>query len=599
MFLRMILFLCFTHFNHNNLIRMANFDGLISTIIHALVEKIGLSSTTRTLLFPHIPKIVNTLSLTLENNNINELICEYYIFLIIGILICILYYYKNTLVDYINILINYWTNKKPNKDKVKEDSSMPFTASLTIESIIEVVTVIKYLMDNANNSNVLKIDTVKNIEFISTETTNSKLMNVKKNYGVMTDPFSDDFIESQFMCGTIEIPTHIVCEYYLDRKEFNTDSVKLLINTTYNYTSINEKKYEDENGNEYENQNNEETSKIEMIKMIISVTYSNSDFNFIQFVNYFKTMIKEHNKKKIQKRKLMNRTEIITKYDPNDVGTILLYDGPIISDKKRIEIYLGSFIHQTSEELISMVNNFLNDCKQQDFEWSSSINPHLALLVYGGPGSGKSTLADRLALALKRDVIIYPISKYSTIISIKQFMRNYRIRSSIVLIDEFDQFIIDVREDNKRYEDFLEEIKNSDDREKKTNEYIRKYNFTPEELLPLFDSSYRGSGTIIIATTNNPDIIKDIGRDKTKGAMLRAGRLKLFRMGYFDRSTAEKLLKLQYGNNHGIILNNKWFDENNEIIVQNSNFIEILKTIPKEKFAEKIDNDIKEFKSID
>jgi energy-coupling factor transporter ATP-binding protein EcfA2 len=578
---------------------MANFDGLISTIIHALVEKIGLSSTTRTLLFPHIPKIVNTLSLTLENNNINELICEYYIFLIIGILICILYYYKNTLVDYINILINYWTNKKPNKDKVKEDSSMPFTASLTIESIIEVVTVIKYLMDNANNSNVLKIDTVKNIEFISTETTNSKLMNVKKNYGVMTDPFSDDFIESQFMCGTIEIPTHIVCEYYLDRKEFNTDSVKLLINTTYNYTSINEKKYEDENGNEYENQNNEETSKIEMIKMIISVTYSNSDFNFIQFVNYFKTMIKEHNKKKIQKRKLMNRTEIITKYDPNDVGTILLYDGPIISDKKRIEIYLGSFIHQTSEELISMVNNFLNDCKQQDFEWSSSINPHLALLVYGGPGSGKSTLADRLALALKRDVIIYPISKYSTIISIKQFMRNYRIRSSIVLIDEFDQFIIDVREDNKRYEDFLEEIKNSDDREKKTNEYIRKYNFTPEELLPLFDSSYRGSGTIIIATTNNPDIIKDIGRDKTKGAMLRAGRLKLFRMGYFDRSTAEKLLKLQYGNNHGIILNNKWFDENNEIIVQNSNFIEILKTIPKEKFAEKIDNDIKEFKSID
>ena len=80
--------------------------------------------------------------------------------------------------------------------------------------------------------------------------------------------------------------------------------------------------------------------------------------------------------------------------------------------------------------------------------------------------------------------------------------------------------------------------------------------------------------------------------------MLRAGRLKLYRMGYFDRPTVEKLLTLQYGNDHRISIKDEWFDEKNEIIVQNSNFIEILKTVSKEKFVEKIDNDINEFNSI-
>ena len=119
---------------------------------------------------------------------------------------------------------------------------------------------------------------------------------------------------------------------------------------------------------------------------------------------------------------------------------------------------------------------------------------------------------------------------------------------------------------------------------------VRKYNYDPEDLLPLFDDTCKVPGSITIATTNNPDVIMNIGTGKSKGAMIRSGRLKLFRLGYFDRDSVEQLFNIKWKNR--MTIKDDWFGDNGEIKIQNSNFMDILRESTEENLYDNINKEI-------
>jgi hypothetical protein len=126
----------------------------------------------------------------------------------------------------------------------------------------------------------------------------------------------------------------------------------------------------------------------------------------------------------------------------------------------------------------------------------------------------------------------------------------------------------------------------------------RKFNYGVEDMLPLFDGTYQAYGAITIATTNNPEVLLEIGSGKTKGALTRAGRLKPYRIGYFDSNTVNQLITIKFGVGHGIQIPDEWYDENNEIKIQSSNFIEILKFATQENLVELLKSDMKIYENI-
>lgn len=601
---------------------MADIESLLSTLFHMGVEKIGLTSSTRTLLLPHVPKIIKVVTNGFENNDLVRVVKDNIITTILMIMMTFLLYTKreklnkwfDNALEYISARL--FVNKK--KEKEKYGTS---TTSIKVSNPIDVISTIKFIKDNINSNEYFEWISMGEVELITHVNYDEVSRDREKYCGIAVTDVS--YLNQNFMKESIVLPKELTIRLKLPEDIFKISSVGVIITAKIEKAKVSQIKTDDKH-NKVEIIEPDDKNIFKKINMLVTLKYPNEhNINTMGVYTYFNQIIKNY-MEKISLEEMKNRQSLTISKFVDSKTSITLYSGPIISKKDSFKRYLGNYIHQQSDTLAKMIDSFTLDCKKEHFDCFTPIVPHLSLLIYGPPGSGKSTLADRIALSLQRNVKMFNIKKYFTLSKLKSFIRSYRTSSYVILIDEMDKFIEILREDMKLKEELAKDNKlkevepidngvddpdcnddESDDSNKtktavKQNKYVvqPKYDYDIDDLLTIFDESMMASGAVTVATTNNPEIIRNIGKGGTRGAMVRAGRLQLFKLDYFDRGTIEKLIGLRFGDEHNISVPDSWFNETGNAKIQNSNFINILKSAEKDNLVELVSQDIKNYEEL-
>jgi hypothetical protein len=570
---------------------MAGLDDLFSTLVFMGAEKLHLASTTRTLLMPHIPKVTKFLNESIQNDKLT-LFLKNNVFVIIFTVIVIGLVYKcqKHIGKLIDNLISKFTKQK---SKVDENIDGYSKNMIVVQKSSTIIGIIKFILNNESTEEYFKCKHVGDIHvttYVNSDTKN-------RDAYEMHDVCSMNYLSDNFVRDTVDLPSDVVIDFKLPEDKFPISNVEITINTRLEPAKpIQPEPPKEENDANQPNQpskysNVNHSTMLNRLKMEMTFKFKkSSNVNALAIYSYFirtiDTDIKNRHQESIKNQKKL----IIKKYtSANGRSFILIYEGDAISIEQTMEMYLGNYVHQRSSELMKMVKIFREDCKKTTVDCFTNIIPHLSLLVHGPPGSGKSTLADKMAMALQRNIIILNMKDYFEFSDLVQFMKAYRSEKYIVLIDEIDKFIITLLKDMEKDTEIV------DDENKRRS---RVYSYDVDDLLPLFDDSYMAAGAITIATTNNPHVINNIGKGGTRGAMVRAGRLKSFKMDYFTREIVESLLIRKYGKNHTVKLNDKWFDKEGHCVVQNSNMISILKTTDEKDLVKTINDDIESYKKL-
>lgn len=274
-----------------------------------------------------------------------------------------------------------------------------------------------------------------------------------------------------------------------------------------------------------------------------------SDINYIEFIQ------------KHRQEKTLTITLYGIKYFPSTTEDYpyrtsysTLYEGKPMSDKERYNKYLASYFSPVKNEIWKRI-------EQIHYNPESILNlgqiPNFNILAYGPPGSGKSTFAYRIAMALNRHLISIDLSTlcdlplytiYSLIISPTRCGLTYSSNQCVIILEEFDRAIFTLNQRQKKRdllicppwmmkEEFMqdkEEKKKGKD--KKEDEEGRTKNFDLGDLLELLQGPIPNSGSIIIATTNHYEKIKEI-----LPALFRPGRLTPIKFDYLDYTTLQEL----------------------------------------------------------
>ena len=601
---------------------MADMESLLSTLFHMGVEKVGLTSATRTLLLPHVPKIIRFVTDGFQNNDLITMAQNNVITTILLFLTIFIFYSKRHKINIWTDKVFDYINSKLFVAKKLEKAGISST-TINVANPIDVISTIKFVKDNINSNEYFEWLSMGEVELI----THVNYDEVSRNsYSRLT--VSDmGFLKDNFMKESIILPKQLTIRLKIPEDTFKISTVDIIITAEIEKPKPLPIVGGDKNAAPPLQPIENDNDILKKIRMSVTLKYpSKNNINTMGIYTHFNKVIHEYMEKKYYQQQKNKRSLTITKYVDADTS-ISLYNGSIITKKESLNRYLGNYIHQQSDTLTKMINSFIEDCKKKQFDCFTPIIPHLSLLIYGPPGSGKSTLADRIALALQRNVKMFNIKKYYTLSKVKSFIRHYRTSSYVILIDEMDKFIEILMEDMKLREELAKENKlkevepdketsnedpdvyeddednnndNSKEKKKEKEKYVTqpKYNYNIDDLLTIFDESMMASGAVTVATTNNPETIRNIGKGGTRGAMVRAGRLKLFKLDYFDKETIDKLITIKYGKDHNITIPDSWFNEMGNAKIQNSNFISILKSAEKDELINLVNQDIENYEAL-
>lgn len=612
---------------------MSAVKSLFSTLFHVGLEKVGLDTTTKALILPHVPTVLDLCSNVTYIDIDKSRIEPYYDYMtyVIGIIFSIYAFY-----NYFNLIINYIFPQKPIK--------MPFddTIEIKVANDIDAQSILYYIMNNADNNKLIRnIDVSK--------------MQVNKNasaeqYSMMNSTSKELLI--CFMKSTYLTPNVAQFTYMIDSKKYKINSVDMEIKVSENSPKKNndeEENNKDEKDNEKKEKEKEKKIKLlnkNKIDMSIRIKgLSKSTSNGISFYKDFCDIVRNYLKMKkneeygsikqlekvfIDPSTIQDNNKPSFLRDKNEMR-LVFHDCPKNTTfDDRIELYLKTFINQSSNELERVLHEMEDGMICKNNSPLSQQNPSISLLVHGPPGSGKSTIPVIMAKICERNIVYLSLSDYYNFKQLRNAIIKNRTRSTVLVLDEIDKFINKLIDDKENPElvmpiehkhhhldgivsptcepgttnkDLKNELGDNMDTETKmvsnmVNAFnkvqnakrIRKYNYDPEDLLPLFDDTCKVPGSITIATTNNPDVITNIGTGKTKGAMTRSGRLKLFRIGYFDKESLRTLFDIKYKT--PIKINDNWFNELGEIKLQNSNLMDILRISTIDDIHKNIDQEI-------
>lgn len=618
---------------------MSAIKSLFSTLFHVGLEKVGLDTTTKALILPHVPTVLDLCSNVTYIDIDKSKIEPYYDYMsyMTGCIFTILVVY-----NYYSLIIHYLFPPKP--------AVMPFddTVVVKVANDIDAQSILYYIMNNADNRKL-----IRNIEV-------SK-MQVNKNasaeqYNMMNSTSKELLI--CFMKSTYLTPNVAKFTYMIDPKKYRIDRVEMEVVVSEDKPKKNED-YEEEKKDDKDSDKKKEEKRQKILnrnKIDMSIRIkglSKSTSNGISFYKDFCDIVKNYLRmKKNEEYGSIKQLEKVfvdpTIKDENkprfllnkDEMRLVFHDCPKNTTfDDRVNLYLKTFINQSSGELERVLYEMENGMVSKNNGPLSQQNPSISLLVHGPPGSGKSTIPVIMAKICERDIVYLSLSDYTTFKQLRNAIIKNRTRSTVLVLDEFDKFInrlINDKENpeielpiNNNKHTFIDmdgcpispktecpptndklkaELGNDMDTETKMvsemvsafnkvqkARTIRRYNYDPEDLLPLFDDTCKVPGSITIATTNNPDVITNIGTGKTKGAMTRSGRLKLFRLGYFDVETMKTLFSLKFDS--PVDVKKEWFNEMGEMRVQNSNLMDILRTSTKEDIHKNIDEEIKKQQS--
>ena len=249
--------------------------------------------------------------------------------------------------------------------------------------------------------------------------------------------------------------------------------------------------------------------------------------------------------------KIMGQIYTEGKQQDSDNHEIRIYSGLKSARNERYEKYMKTFFSTERDRLWRYLSNVeYHPDKFSKFGQEARCN----LLIHGPPGTGKSTFVYRLAMALGRHIVsvdITAISKNRTeVYQIMQrpFINDYECHPNefIVLLEEFDITVKYLNKKNSKpeIEEFLTKLqkKGSDE-----NIFPAMYSrstreFELEDLLEILQGPVPIKGSIIIATTNKFDEIRDICP-----ALFRPGRLTPVRFDYMKWSSLQELSEFYFG----------------------------------------------------
>lgn len=623
---------------------MSGVKSLVSTLFHVGLEKMGLDMTTKALILPHVPTVLDLCS---NMTNVAPKIEPYYNQISYLLFFIVIFY---AIYRYWYLITNHMY-QTPVIPHIIDD-----TLHIKVANDLDAQSILYYLINNSHNTSLMRDIKISRMEVRKNAAAN--------NYKMMEA--TSEQLYNSFMKATYITPSVLDFNYTIDKKKYGVDSLNMVVKV--NEIEVKEEPEEPEDS---ESSNKKKIKKISeekkesvfALKNTIDMNIyikglSDTNGNGISFYKDFCDTIKKYLEQQKVKEfgitKTLNKLFIgWTKKEEADRFTISSLSG--LFDKKdnqiafhvcpknstfddRINMYMRTFINQSSPDIERMLYELKYQVYDNHINPISQQNPTISLLIHGPPGSGKSTIPVIMAKVFERNIVYLSIDEFPNIKDLRDALIKHRTRDNVLVLDEFDKFIVKLIEDKKRpilpppspshntNSTLKDNDKKKNDKSKNKSDIMdfeleiekdmdtindnvnvkemaqmfdhqhlahlhsRRYNYGPEDLLSLFDDTCKVPGSITIATTNNPDVIVDIGTGKTKGAMVRSGRLKLFRLGYFDRESVQRLFDIKW--KHSVPYKEEWFGDNGEIKIQNSNFMDILRESSEENIYNNIEAEI-------
>lgn len=242
-----------------------------------------------------------------------------------------------------------------------------------------------------------------------------------------------------------------------------------------------------------------------------------------------------------------------------------IYDGNIYTKEEGYKRYIEPYFSPNKDRLWK---TFEMIQYEPDRIISLGQTPYFNMLAYGPPGSGKSTFAYRIAMALGRHIVNIDLSSALTLgrntmyqIFQKPIINNtiYPPNKCVFMIEEIDYAIatLDKKKEEPKwfdprffpgYSDFKiensgrgQDEKNSGRGQDEKKEKARSNDFELSDLLELFQGPIPRNGGIVIATTNNIDLIR-----KKIPELIRPGRLTPILFDYLDYDTLQQISKFYF-----------------------------------------------------
>ncbi len=274
---------------------------------------------------------------------------------------------------------------------------------------------------------------------------------------------------------------------------------------------------------------------------VIIYVHKNSKYNACQYIEQLYKYRKEH---------ISKSTDIVLwvvkplcSVGNGDDSRTEFYEAPFFKGKKtelatNYEKYIKSYFSSSRQELWEYIYNIHHHPEKfSRFGQEARCN----LLLYGPPGSGKSTFAYRLAMALGRHIFSLDISLfcddrafiYNTINQAMIDGMENKPEEYIILLEEFD-VAINYLIEQKKPKILIDEEKSVTFKKEENAKTNRTFQI--EDLLELLQGSVPLKGSIIIATTNKYQEIKELCP-----SLFRPGRLSPVEFGYMDWKSLQEL----------------------------------------------------------
>lgn len=251
--------------------------------------------------------------------------------------------------------------------------------------------------------------------------------------------------------------------------------------------------------------------------------------------------------------------KVLYNYEDKDVinHKLVIYEGEKNNLDERYDLYMKSYFSPNRDWLWNYIKAVqFNPEKFSKFGQEARCN----LLLHGPPGSGKSTFVYRLAMCLNRHIVSVDISnlthrRYDLYQIIQSPIINCRKADPsnvIILLEEFDltvQFLQQNKtvrgnkgKEDKEGKECKTNKEGKEDLEKNVNLFNEnRRGFQVEDLLEVLQGPVPVKGSIIIATTNKYEHIRQICP-----SLFRPGRLTPIEFNYMSWDNLQELTEYYF-----------------------------------------------------
>jgi hypothetical protein len=259
------------------------------------------------------------------------------------------------------------------------------------------------------------------------------------------------------------------------------------------------------------------------------------------------------------------------KENTNEYHEVIFYSGPNLSLEEKEEKFIKPFFHNNNSKTIWETLKKVH--YNPEFFSNMGQNARSNLLLYGPPGSGKSSFIYRVAKSLNRHIISVDISTITSKYLLYSTIQKPRVGSNdpkdaIIVLEEFDIMVNKLyksEQDNKDPERMEKRVlaalssASKDPSDVSFKENLVKGNsddIVLRDLLDILQGTIPIDGSIIIATTNKYEEIKDLCPE-----LFRAGRMTPIFFGYLDREGFKGFCKYYFDKYPSVALCDNLFND--------------------------------------